>query len=136
MINTDFLSLVVSFIALIFALLSPIFSSLINGYFRIKEFKLQMEYKEKQEFQRFYAEHSAHVIENFLQSTGKAIQGKENFSDFGSSMSEIYLYVSQELWPLIDDVINLLQEYNYDSASSKLIELSKKLSSENIRNKI
>lgn len=130
--NID-LSLVISILALFSTVLSPIITSVISGRYRIKEKELDLNAAQAESSQRFYIEHRALVIENYIKSVGNAIQSRD-FTDFGFSMAEIYLYTSPELWPMIDKLTEYLEAYRYEEASKALIELSKKLSSENIRN--
>ncbi len=126
--NVD-IALIISFIALLCAVLSPI----VTGYFRLQEKKMEIAAAQAEAARRFYKEHRAQVIENFLRTAGKAAKDRTNLGDFGLNMAEIYLYIKPELWPLADRINQAISDLDYDEASQQLIELSKKLSGTHIR---
>lgn len=83
--------------------------------------------------------HQAEVIERYLTATGAIIQspsGKTELS-YGSASAEIYLAVSEDLWPLIDEIDENIKNELYHAANNILRKLCKELSlSHNLRQKI
>lgn len=126
-------SQIIPIASLAFAVTSPILSSLITGWFRLKEKKLDLIAEQKKQNQQFYEEHRAEAIENYLRSAGQAIYKNDHFDQFGSGMSEIYLYVDESIWPLIDALNSSMENGEYEKAVDKLIVLSKKLAAEKVR---
>lgn len=129
------LSLVIAFAALILSVSSPIISSVINGYYRIKEKKLELEDSIKRRNQEFYLDHRAVVIECYIKATGQIINNmsRENLSEFGATMGEIYLYIDESLWPILDSISDKIIKAQYKEASDDLIKLCKALSFAQIR---
>ncbi len=132
--NID-LSLVISVTALILSVLSPVISSIIGGIFRIREKKLDLKAEAERRNHEFYEQHRAEVIERYINTVGKAAQyfAAGNIQEFGESMGEIYLYVDQTLWPLLDSIAAKINRHNPSDPSAELRELCKKLSANSVR---
>lgn len=129
---------IISLAALCFSILSPILSALITGGFRLKEKRLELEAAAKRRSQAFYEEHRAQAIEQYLQSAGQAIRSHghaDSFGAFGACMGEIYFYVDQTHWPLIDELEQALNDINYIKANQALVRLAKALSCHPARTK-
>lgn len=140
------LSLIISIIALAVSFFSPILVSVINGRYQmkvkaleveeeLKRKKLDLEQEAKRQYHEFYEKHRAEVIERYINSVGKAIQhfAAGDRRAFGESMGEIYMYVDESLWPLLDAIASKLDRNNYRDPSKELRELCQKLSDKNIR---
>lgn len=131
------LSVLISIVAIILAAVSPFASAIISGLFRLKERKLDLDAEEIRRKNEFYDRHRAEVIEQYISAVGLLAQrtSKESLDKFGSASGEIYLYVDQEHWELLDSI----NEKAFSSSPYDLyplfIELCKRLSSENIRPK-
>ena len=83
--------------------------------------------------------HQAEVIEQYLTATGAIIQSPSGKTDlsYGSASAEIYLVVSEDLWPLIDEIDQNIKEERYLKANEILRKLCKELAlSHNRRKKI
>lgn len=87
------------------ALVSPWIIAIINHKHEEKMHKL-----------KFYEEHKAEVIENFLRKTGAYIYSHnwDKKLDIGEYSGEIYLYVDQKLWNEIDKLLELTYQRNHD----------------------
>lgn len=128
------LSIVIAVAALILSVLSPLISSVINGLFRIREKKLEIVAKQKEQELEFYYQHRAEVIERYISSAGKVIQTGQ-IVDFGLAMGEIYIYVDKSLWPLIDNIAEYVYSDKAFGAKDDFIKLCKELSAADIRTK-
>ena len=129
------LSLVIAIAALVLSALSPLVSSLISGLFRIKEQKLELVAKQKEQERDFYYRHRAEVIEKYISVTGQVIESghyKEQVA-FGAAVGEIYIYVDETLWPLLDNISQHIHTDNCFAAKDDFIKLCKALSSTDIR---
>lgn len=129
------LSLVIAVAALVLSALSPLVSSLISGLFRIKEQKLELAAEQKEQERDFYYRHRAEVIEKYISAAGQVIESGtyEGQADFGAVMGEIYFYVDESLWPLLDGISQYIHTDNSFSAKDDFIKLCKELSSTEIR---
>lgn len=119
------LSSVISIIALLGSILSPIITAKINRHYDIEEQKL-----------KFYNTHRAEVIENFISALGAKIEVTDVHMDldFGKSFGEIYLYTSPELWDDIDNLVNTIDSLSLKEKRLKFSDLCKKLNQHNPRN--
>ncbi len=135
--SIDFLSLVISIAALILSVLSPVISSIIGGIFHLKEKKMELDAESKRWNHEFYEQHRAEVIERYINAVGKAAQipKADNLLEFGESMGEIYIYVDQSLWYLLDLITEKIKKHNPENPSKELMELCKKLSTDGVRPK-
>lgn len=140
------ISLIISIVALIISALSPVISSVINGKYQLKvtkieteeelkRKKMELEAEAQRRYHEFYEQHRAEVIERYINSVGKTIQNfaAGNRQEFGESMGEIYMYVDESLWPLLDSIAQKLDRRNPSDPSPELRELCQKLSHNNIR---
>lgn len=142
------ISLIISIIALVVSALSPILSSIISGKYQIRVTKMETEAElkrkqlelnaeAKRRYHEFYEQHRAEVIERYINSVGRAIQhfAVGNRQEFGESMGEIYMYVDESLWPLLDTIAKKLDKNNPRDPSAELRELCQKLSYNGVRAK-
>lgn len=130
------LNLAIALAALLLSLLSPIFSALITGHFRLKEKRLDLAAEREKEQQSFYNQHRAEVIERFISAAGAALKDPERstLAAYGAAKGEIYLYVDKALWSEIDRLDALVQ-YSADNSEglSLLSSICKQLSLEEVR---
>ena len=129
------LSLVIAVAALILSTLSPLISALVNGHFRIKEKQLDIASRQQEQEQNFYYRHRAEVIEKYISAAGQVIESGtlNGQAEFGAAMGEIYFYVDESLWPLLDGVSQYIHADNCFAAKDDFIKLCKALSSTEIR---
>lgn len=132
--SIDF-SLVISLVALVLSVVSPVIASVISGYFHLKEKNLEIEAESKKRRQEFYEEHRAEVIERYIKNVGKACRtnSRDSLVDFGETMGEIYLYVDVDLWPILDSIAKQLTPHSISNPSEELIKLCMELSKKHIR---
>lgn len=125
------ISIVISLAALLFSLLSPVLSSLISGFFRLREKKLELRAELDKQWLAFHTQRRAEVIESYIQAVGRASESatRENLSRFGGARGEVYLYVDEDLWPLLDSISSYVSHSNYTLALDSLSDLCKELSS-------
>lgn len=128
-VNRIDLSLVVALAALILSLISPIISSLISGVFRLKEKELELKAETEKRDQDFYVQHRAEVIERYINAVGKAAQNfaATNRQEFGEVMGEIYIYVDESLWPLLDTIADKIDKHNPADPTDDLRKLCQAL---------
>lgn len=131
------LSLVIAVAALVLSALSPLITSLIGGIFRLKEKSLDINERQNDQEIEFYYRHRAEVIEQYIKAAGQVIErgSGQNEEKFGATMGEVYLYVDESLWPLLDSITDYIHTDRNASAKEDLIKLCKALSSTNIRTK-
>ncbi len=120
-------SAIISGITLLAAIFSPIITAWLNNRHQREIFN-----------NKFYTEHRAGVIENYINSASRYIhsQQHEDCAVFGTYSAEIYLHVSDDLWPIIDELNNCISLRNFDLAKSYLKELCKKLAKDAPRSKV
>lgn len=135
--SNETISLIIAFAALLFSLLSPIVSAFISGRYRLKEKQLESEIEQKKQYRTFYEEHRAQVIEKYLNAVGRACKSSsyDVLADYGEASGEIYFYVDESLWPLLDRINAKLTYHMYQSPAEEFLALCKALSTENIRSK-
>lgn len=128
-------SLIIALAALALSVLSPIFSAWISGRYQLKLKRLELKNEAERRRQEFYDAHRAEVIENFITTAGAAIQDQtfQTMNAFGRSAGEIYLYLPEKLWPLVEAVSEDLAASETKGAAESLTILCKKLSAENVR---
>ena len=128
-------SLLISAIALLFSLASPVISAWVSGHYRLKERKLEISAENKHRRSEYYDQHRAEVIERYLSAAGKACEygSFESREAFGAASPEMYLYVPPEHWSTLDAISNLLEEQQHDKAKLFLRDLSKFLSTYQVR---
>lgn len=131
------LSLVIAVAALVLSALSPLITSWIGGIFRLKEKSLDINERQNDQEIEFYYRHRAEVIEQYIKATGRVIEldTLNNEEIFGSTMGEVYLYVDESLWPLLDSITDYIHTGSHASAKEDFIKLCKALSYTNIRTK-
>lgn len=112
-------SAIISGIALVAAVLSPVITAIVNN-----------KYQSKINRQKYFDEHRAQVIENYIQSVGELCEDvdRESFRRaYGRNSKEIYLYLPQELWSKVDSIDSLIYRNNHRQACIVLAELCKEL---------
>lgn len=129
------LSLLISIVALVLSVLSPVISSIISGLFHYNEKKLELKSESERRNHEFYEQHRAEVIERYINAAGKASKSFSdgNLQEFGASMGEIYMYVDQSLWPLLDSIASKIDKDRSGDPTAELRVLCQKLSTYNIR---
>lgn len=129
------LSLAISLVALVLSVVSPVISSIISGAFQIWKKKIEVKADKEKREQRFYEQHRVEVIERYIRAVGKACRmgTAANFDEFGASMGEIYLYVSEKHWDLLNSIATKLDRQKFMNPSEEFTELCKALSNEGVR---
>ncbi len=128
-------SLLIAIAALIFSVASPIFSAWLSGRYQLKLKRLELQSEAERRRQEFYDAHRAEVIETYITTAGAAIQEQtfQTMNAFGRSAGEIYLYLPENLWPLIESLNEELSSGDVSGAGQTLSSLCKLLSAENVR---
>ena len=130
------ISILISVAALILSIVSPVVSAWIAGHYKMKEKEIDYIHGKEQQAQAFYLQHKAEVIEKYIKSAGVVIKSNglpDSKQKFGEAMGEIYLYIAEPQWPLIDNVSRFIAEKNYEQAEKSLVGLCKYLSAYNVR---
>ena len=128
-------SLVIAIAALAFSVASPIFSAWISGHYQLQQKQLEFNNAKELRQQQFYDEHRAQVIETYITTAGAAIRDLtfQSLNAFGQSAGEIYLYLPEKLWPLVEAINEDLTAHNAAGAEASLTALCRLLSAENVR---
>ena len=130
------MSILISVAALVLSIVSPIVSAWISGHYKMKEKESDYSHEKELQSQRFYLQHKADVIENYIRTAGTVIKSNgvpDSKQKFGEAMGEIYFYIPEAQWPLIGDVSHFMAERNYEQAGKSLIGLCKYVSGYNVR---
>lgn len=129
------ISLIIALAALLFSVVSPVFSELIRGFFHLKEKRLDAELERQKQNLDFYRRHRAEVIENYLRAAGRALNfnSLNNASDLSAASGEIYMYLNKSLWHYVDLFRSYLSDGKLDEAKMEFSALCKKLSEEEVR---
>lgn len=112
-------SAIISGIALVAAVISPVLTTIINNHFQ-----------NKVSHRRYYDEHRAEVIENYIRYAGmisRHSQSSEDFRGYGQYCKEVYLYLPESFWPLVDSAHNYITNSKFEEASAVLTQLCKQL---------
>lgn len=105
-------------IPLILAILSPIISTFLTHRYQMKMRSAD-----------FYDKHRAEAIENYIHSVGMLIQTShcDGLDEYGKAFSEIYLYVPNSSWNIIEDIDSALEARNFVLAKQNLKLFCEKL---------
>lgn len=115
------LSTIINCITLAVAIISPIIVACINNYHQTKIRKID-----------FYLEHRALVIEQYLSALGEITHGtigsSEPFKKAGRNSAEMFLYVPENHWDILDKIESLISQRTFSNADAKeLSSLSREL---------
>lgn len=116
------------FTTLTISIITPAITTYLNNKFQLKLKEKELIYSQKETL----CEKKYSVYEGFLQNIGKCLQMStiENISLSGTYLYELYLYLPEEHWQLLDSLIHSLEQEDFKTAQTKLIEISKVLSKE------
>lgn len=112
-------AVVISTCTLFATVISPIITTILNNRYQMKIRN-----------QDFYDRHRAEVIENYIRYAGslsKQSSATDDFRNFGKYSKEIYLYLPEKFWGIIDSIQDSITEYKYGDASNSLATLCKAL---------
>lgn len=129
------LSLIISVVALVLSILSPVLSAIIGGIFHWREKRLELKAEFERRNHEFYEQHKAKVIEQYINAVGRAVQisSDENRQAFGESMGEIYMYIDPIHWELLDSISGKIKGNNSASAIDDFRKLCKILQKSKVR---
>lgn len=115
--NID-VSLVIALSATVIATLTPMATTCMNNRHERKMYEL-----------RFYKQHQAEAIENYIRDTGSVISShlEENLTAYGKSVGEILLYVPQPLCEEISALHNLITSYDWSNTQDRYLKLCQDL---------
>lgn len=113
---------IISGITLLAAIFSPAITTVINNRHTAK--MQRMEYYEK---------HKAEVIEKYIQAAGKAIKNATDtcMQEYGEASTEVYFYIPEEYWDILDELDNRISNYDYAEARLCLREFCKCIAASN-----
>lgn len=132
------ISLLISVIALILSVLSPALSAIISGRYHLKGKSRELAVDIMKINHKFYEQHRVEVIERYITAAGRASKSfdDKNREAFGAAVGEIYMYVNEDQWPLLDEIVKKLSGRSGIDATDDIVKLCKALSKENIRLKL
>lgn len=128
---TDNTSLIISLAALALSILSPWLSA--RQQRKAKELELKAEAERRRE--EFYDKHRAEVIERYITAVGEICKTEltQDLHAYGKALGEVYLYVDQSLWPLLDTISEKIVRYDFHAPTAELIQLCKALADGRVR---
>ena len=111
-------------VTLILSILVPLFTQIANNSHQRKMQREKIEYEKHQKRIQAY--------ETFLMNVGGAIEHRsgEALQLAGSSIGNLYLYVSEDVYPQLDDLYRNIREFHWEIAEFKFFELAKHISAE------
>lgn len=111
-------ALIVSLVALGTSFLSPLFTQAINKY-----------HERKTKKQDFLLNHRRDAIESFIQSAGACsfARSDANLAAYSMARSRVFLYLPEDLWPLISVVNDGILHHDPQGVSSALTNLAKEI---------
>lgn len=118
-------SVVISGIALIVAIISPVITTLLNNYHQDKMWERE-----------HFSLHKSDVIEQYVKSTGTVLkeQATGALHEYGNCYGEIFFYAPEEAWPLIELIDAAIVSRNISAdVNNMFVDLCKILSAEGKR---
>lgn len=102
------ISLVLSIVALVSSVLSPVLVAFVNLINEHAVFR-----------RKFHFEHKVEVIERYISSAGEAIfsRSEDSRAAFGRVCGEIYLYLPSGYWKMADELRNAIRDCDYTKAA-------------------
>lgn len=124
-------ALIISFAALVLSIASPLISACLQR--RTKEIELKAEAERRRE--EFYNKHRAEVIERYITAVGEGCKTEllQDLHAYGKALGEVYLYVDQSLWPLLDTISEKIERHDFQPPTAELIQLCKALADGSVR---
>ena len=118
------LAAIISGIALVAAIISPMLTTLIKN-----------KHETKMYMAKFYIHHRAEVIERYVSSVGAVIHGQltEDLREYGKHAGEIYVYVPERLWLTIEQIDLAIRALDCEAAAGHFRVLCVELSKEKPR---
>lgn len=116
------------FLTLSISIIAPIINTYLNNKFQLTLKEKELQYEELKDISA--KKYSAY--EGFLQITGKYLQAHnyDNRSVLGTYLYELYLYLPNEHWKHLDELINAINHSEWITAEKEFIEISKILSAD------
>lgn len=127
----DNASLIISLAALALSILSPWLSA--RHLRKAKEMELKAEAERRRE--EFYDQHRAEVIERYITAVGEICKTElpQDLHAYGKALGEVYLYVDQSLWPLLDTISEKIERHEFQPPTAEFIQLCKALADGSVR---
>lgn len=116
------------FATLAISIITPAISTHLNNRFQLQLKEKELLHSE----QNALYESKFSVYEGFLQNVGKCLQmhSPDNITRAGTYLYELYLYLPNEHWKLLDSLVNNFDNCLWGEANKNMIELSKILASD------
>lgn len=116
-------SVIIAIAALAFSVVSPVITAHLNNRHQLKMKQIE-----------FNLERRAQAIENYVRAVGETIHTQRpDTAHCGSSYGEIFLYLPEDLWPLVRQINSCLLEAEYQQASGYFDTLCAALSKIEVR---
>lgn len=118
---------IIALAALAIAVLSPFLTAYLNNRHQLKMKRIE-----------FNLEHRAQVIENYIRATGETIITHKPISSqfgphYGTYFGEVFIYVPNDLWPLLVRINEKFKLSLYDEAQVDFLALCQKLAELEVR---
>ena len=128
---TDNPALTISVAALALSIFSPIASAIVQLIAR----KMDLNAETERRREEFYDKHRAEVIERYITAVGEVCKTElpQDLHAYGKALGEVYLYVDQSLWPLLDTISEKIERHDFQPPTEELIQLCKALADGSVR---
>ena len=122
-------SLIISIVALVASILSPLITAVAQGHFRLQEKQMEIDDAKQRRDQQYYTEHRTEIIENYIHTgmRAAAIGAADDIAAFEVASGEIYFYLPKDYWDLLDIIDECAEGGSYDSVRIPMIMLCKRL---------
>lgn len=122
-------SLIISIVALVASAVSPLVTALLQGRFRLREKQMEIDDAKRRRDQQYYTEHRTEIIENYIHTgmRAAAIGAPDDIAAFEVASGEIYFYLPENYWDLLDIIDECAEGGSYDSVRIPMIMLCKRL---------
>ena len=116
-------SIIIAVAALAFSVVSPVITAHLNNSHQLKMKQIE-----------FNLERRAQAIENYVRAVGETIHTQRpDLAHCGSSYGEIFLYLPEDLWPLVKQINLCLLKFEYRQAAEDFDKLCSALSKIEVR---
>ncbi|MFR3729131.1 hypothetical protein [Lacrimispora sp.] len=110
-------------LTLVISIVSPVISTYLSNKFQLKIREYE---KSEKEVEQHYLE-KREILQGFISNTGKLLNRRDSDSlkDCGEHFYLVYTYLPKEHWNKIDLLHQHIQNVDYASAQTLLLEVSK-----------
>lgn len=112
------ITLIVALVAAIAAIVAPSITAVINNRHALKMKRIEMTQKRRIEIIETYVESVSHYM---------VTKNIRNWDEFAAVSNEIFLYTSQEVWPQIKELNQLINNNSHENIEHQFSDLCESL---------